>query len=214
MRPITVTAGPLAASSANNIALSQTPTSALTLNGSTAGVLDTPRRVLITTTGNESAKTFTIIGTDWNSQVQTDIVTGPNATIGQSHLDFATVTSITISVAAANALTVGTNGVASSRWVRMDDWANAQTTVSVTVTGTVNYTVEQATQDPNSPTNPVLPYLVQWVASPDPDVVGGTANAVSFFTSTPLWARITLNSETGTTAFVSAVIMQSGSAVY
>ena len=53
MQPITVTAGPLTAASANNIALSQTVTgaAAVVLNGSlvTSGVayLGTPRRILI-----------------------------------------------------------------------------------------------------------------------------------------------------------------------
>ena len=71
MRPIVVTVGPLAAASANNIALSQTPggAGALTLNGSLVvggvAILDVPRQVRITTTADETAKTFTIKGTDW-----------------------------------------------------------------------------------------------------------------------------------------------------
>ena len=107
MRPTTVTVGPLAAASANAIALSQTPTSALTLNGAlaTGGVAtpDVPRRVLITTTANESAKTFTINGTDPNGNTVVDVVTGPNASTAQSHIDFKTITSIVISAAAAGA---------------------------------------------------------------------------------------------------------------
>ena len=52
MQPMIVTVGPLASAVANNICTSQTPTAALTLNGSlvTGGVayLDTPRRILFT----------------------------------------------------------------------------------------------------------------------------------------------------------------------
>lgn len=214
MRATTVTVGPLAAASANNIALSQTPTAAFTLNGSTAGALDTARRVLFTQAASESGKTFTLIGADVNGSVQTEVLTAAaSATTVQSNLDFATVTSVSISSAASGAITIGTNGVASSRWVRLDEWANPTATIQVTVSGTVNYTVQQTMQDVNSPTNPVLPYLVNWTDSPDPNLVGATSTLVSSFTNSPLWARVTLNSETGTGS-LSAVIAQSGSAAY
>ena len=86
MRPITVALGPLAAAAANNICLTQTPTAAFTLNGALVvggiAILDVPRRVLVTTTGNESAKTITIIGTDVNGNTQTELMTGPTAARG------------------------------------------------------------------------------------------------------------------------------------
>lgn len=214
MRATTVTVGPLAAASANNIALSQTPTAGFTLNGSTAGVLDTARRVLFTQAASESGKTFTLVGTDVNGSVRTEVLTAAaSATTVQSNLDFATVTSASISSAASGAITIGTNQVASSRWVRLDEWANPTATIQVTPSGTVNYTVQQTMQDVNSPTNPVLPYLVNWVDAPDPNLVGATTTLVSSFTNSPLWARVTLNSETGTGS-LSAVIAQSGSVTY
>jgi len=216
MRPITVTVGPLVTASANAISLSQTPTvGALTLNGAlvSSGVatMDTPRRVLITTTANESAKTFTVTGTDWNGSPAVEVVTGPNATTGYTNLDFRTVTSIVISATAAGSLTVGTNGVASSMWVRLDEWALPQTAVQCTATGTVNYTVQTTMQDPNSPTSPVSPYLVVWNSSLDSNAVAATASVQSFFAYTPTWAKVTLNSGTGS---VSSVFAQAGSATY
>lgn len=211
MRATTVTVGPLAAASANNIALSQTPTTAFTLSGSTAGVLDTARRVLFTQAASEAGKTFTLVGTDVNGSVQTEVLTAASsATTVQSVLDYKTVTAASISSTATGAITIGTNGVASSRWVKLDEWALPTTTVQVIVSGTVNYTVEQTMQNPNSPTNPVLPYLVQWAESPDPNVVGATTNQMSYFTNSPLWTRVTQNSETGTGS-LSAVFAQSGS---
>jgi len=212
MRPVTVTVGPLATASANAICLSQTPAAgALTLNGAlvTSGVavMDQPRRVLITATGNESAKTFTITGTNWSGQVWGETITGPNATTAQSVLDYATVTSITISAAAANALTVGTSGVASSPWVRLDHWSQPETSIQATVTGTVNYTVQQTLQDPNSSTNPVTPSLITWVNSSDPNMVGATGTIQSNYAFAPTFTRITLNSGTGS---VSGVFAQSG----
>lgn len=212
MRDITVSVGPLVAASANAICLSQTPSAgALTLNGSLVvsgvAVMDTPRRVLITTAGNESTRTFTIVGTDVNGSPATEVITGPNVSTAQSVLDYKTVTSITISGNAAGALTVGTSGVASSRWARLDNWALPTVSLQCTVTGTANYTVETSMQDPNSPWNSVSPYLMTWLSSPDPNVVGASASQGSYFTNAPLFARVTLNSGTGS---VSTVIAQSG----
>ena len=51
--------------------------------------------------------------------------------------------------------TDATAGTTYSSLVRMDSWANAQSVVQVTVTGTATYTVETSMDDPNSPTNPV-----------------------------------------------------------
>jgi hypothetical protein len=215
MRPVTVTVGPLATASATNICLSQTPTAAFTLNGAlvTAGVatLDTPRRVLFTTAANESAKTVTLTGTDYNGAAITEVLSLTNIGVSYTNLDFKTITAITISSAAAGAITVGTNTIASSMWVRLDEYSLPQTSIQVTVSGTVNYTVQQTLQDPNSPTNPVLPYLVNWVNSADPAVVSSSATAQSNYTYVPAWAKVTLNSGTGS---ISAVFAQSGNAPY
>jgi len=215
MRPVTVTVGPLATASANNICTTQTPTTSFTLNGTlvTAGVatLDTPRRVLFTTAANESAKTVTLTGTDWNGAAITEVLGLTNVGVSYTNLDFKTVTAITISSAAAGAITVGTNTIASSMWVRLDEYSLPQTSIQVTVSGTVNYTVQQTLQDPNSPTNPVSPYLVNWVNSADPAVVSSSATVQSNYTYAPAWAKVTLNSGTGS---VSAVFAQSGNAPY
>lgn len=204
MRPVTVTVGPLASAVANNIALAQSPTAAagFTLNGSlvSGGVatLDVARRVLFTTSGNESANHFTIYGTDVAGNTITDVVAGANIGTSYSALDFKTVTSIAITVNAAANITVGTNGVASSPWVRLDNWAFPQVSIQCTVGGTVNYTVQQTLDDPNSATNAVLPYLVTWVSSSDTNVVGATTTQQSNYAFAPIFARVLLNSGTGT----------------
>lgn len=210
MRPVTVTVGPLAAASANNICLSQTPTSSFTINGSlaTSGVatLDTARRVLFTPAGNDTGKTITLIGTGATGMSQTEVLSCTNATTFYSNLDFKTVTSITISSAAAGAYTVGTNAIASSAWVRMDDYAPSQISIQCTVSGTVNYTVQSTLDDPNSTSNPVAPYSVTWVNSSDANVVGVAATAQSNFMFAPIFARVTLNSGTGS---VTSMFLQS-----
>lgn len=202
MRPITVTVGPLAAGSANAIALSQTPTTgALTLNGALASggvaTMDKPRRVLITTTADETARTFTITGTNVSGNSISEVLAGVNNTTTYSVLDYATVTSITISGNAAGALTVGTNGIASSAWVRFDGWANAQVAMQFNVTGTVNYTLQGTLDDPNSPSSPVSPSAITWVNTTDTNVVGATATKQSNFAYAPMFARILLNSGSG-----------------
>jgi hypothetical protein len=206
MQPITVAAGPLAAASANNICLSQTPAAAgaLTLNGalvvSGVAIMDNPRRVLITATGDESAKTFTVTGIGANGNVVSETITGPNATTAQSVLNYKTVTSITISAAAANAITVGTSGVGGSRWVSFDAFAPSFISLQCNVTGTVNYTVQTTLNDPYDPITPVATASMVWVDSSDTAVVGATATKQSNFLFCPVYARITINSGTGSVA--------------
>jgi len=203
MQPISATVGPIDAADADGICESQTPSGAgaLTLDGVlvSGGVatLDAARRVLITAVGDESGKTFVITGTSYNGQVQSETITGPNATTAQSVLDYKTVISVTISAAAANAITVGTNGVASSRWLRLDNWAFPQVGIQCNVNGTVNYTVQQTLDDPNDPTNPVAVSAVNWVNHPDISLVGATATVQGNYGYAPLYARVTLNSGTG-----------------
>lgn len=212
MRPVVVTVGPLSAASANAICLSQTPAAgALTINGALASggvaTLDAPRRVLITASGNESAKTFVITGTNLTNQVIRETITGPNASTAQSVLDYKTVTSITISATAAAALTVGTNGVASSAWVRFDEWAPSDISIQCTASGTVNYTVQQTLDDPNSPTNPVGIASVTWVPSPDTNLIAAIGTIQSNYAFMPTYARILLNSGTGS---VTGTFIQNG----
>jgi len=210
MRPITATVGPLATASANNIALSQTPgaAGALTLNGSlvVAGVavLDNPRRVLITTA--DTTHTFTVTGATPTGSVISEVV-GPITTSAYTAQDFKTVTSITINGAATAAVTVGTNGIASTPWVRLDEWSPGSVSIQVDVTGTVSYTVQSSNDDPNSPTNPVTPSAVTWINTNDANAVNATAAVQTNFLIVPLWGRVLLNSGTGS---LSATFVQSG----
>lgn len=200
MRPITVTVGPLAAASANNIATAQTPAGAgaLTLNGALVAngvaILDALRRVLITT--SDTTHTFTITGLSPTGTLLSEsfLIAGGST---YSVLDYARVTSITISGAATGAVTVGTNGIASTPWVRLDEWANSYVTIQCDVTGTVNYTVQSTLDDPNSPTEPIAPPAVNWIATNDVAAVGSTTSLQTNFLFSPTYARVLLNSGTG-----------------
>lgn len=213
MRPVVVTVGPLAAAAADAICASQTPSAgALNINGTLASggvaTLDNARRVLITTAADESAKTFTITGTGYTNIVQSETIAGPNASTAQSVLDYKTITSVTISGNAAGAVTVGTNGVASSPWVRFDDWAPNYITIQCTVSGTVSYTIQNTMDDPNSATDPVALSSMTWLNTNDTDAVNAIASVKSNFQFAPTFARILLNSGSGS---VTGTFLQSGS---
>jgi hypothetical protein len=200
LRPIVVAVGPLASAVTNNIATTQSPGTAgkLTLNGTliTGGVaiLDKPRQVLITTA---TAISFIITGTDWAGSPISETVTNSGSSVA-SVLSYATVRSITNS-AAGTSITVGTNGVADSPWIRFDEYDFGPTSIQTTVSGTVNYTVFLTNDDPNSPTNPVNPNAMAWSSALSP-MVGLSATAQAVLEATFLWAKVTLNSGTGSIA--------------
>jgi hypothetical protein len=202
MRPITVTAGPLASADADGIAQAQNPASTFTLNGAlvSGGVaqLGAPRRVLITTTDDETGATFTVTGTNSAGDVLSETLAGVNTSSTYTTLDFFTVTSVTNSTTLLGNVTIGTNGVGGSPWVMLDPWASPAIALQVTVSGTANYTVQQSLDDPNDPTNPVAAASMAWVNSSDTNVVGVAATAQSNYAFAPRYARILLNSGSGT----------------
>lgn len=95
--------------------------------------------------------------------------------------------------------TDATAGATYSRFVRMDSWANAQSVVQVTVTGTVNFTVETSMDDPNDPTNPVAVGSMVWLSAIDTNLVAKTANATGVFVATPIFVRVKQTSGNGST---------------
>jgi len=106
------------AANSTSISASQsgTASSALTLNGgsiSSGSFTDNAgKRISISSlSGNESAYTFTIVGTDLSDNAQTEVITGPtaNSTVFGSKT-FKTVTSVTPSGNSTGSITVGTTG--------------------------------------------------------------------------------------------------------
>ncbi len=201
MLPISVSVGPLAAASANAIALSQSlgGAGALTLNGAlvSGGVatLDKPRRVTLTSAGNDSGLTWTVTGTDRHGIAQSETLSGGNATAVTTVLDYATVTGISGSAATAGNVTVGTSSVASSQWARFDEFAPSDAIAHVIVSGTVNYTVEETLDDPNSTLNPISKSAMSWVPTGAALTAATTSQNANI--AAPIFARITLNSGTG-----------------
>lgn len=212
MQPIIVSVGPIDAADANGIAESQTVTGAaevdidgaLSVDG--VATLDAPRRVLITNGGNDASITFTVYGTTFGGAEVSEVLQGTNAGTVASTVDFLTVTSIVTSGStSASGITVGTNSAAGSRWVRLDSWADAQTAIQCNASGTVNYTVQVTMDDPNNLSAPVAINSVTWLNTSDTDAVTAIGDIFTNFDWTPTYARILLNSGTGS---VSATFAQ------
>ncbi len=156
-----------AASASNKIALVQAVASAgaLSLNGSavTAGVatLDAPRRVLISSTGNDASATFTVTGTDRYGNVLSDSIPGTSGSSGYTNYDFKTVTAISINAAAASNVLAGTNGIGSTPWCSLNRYVTpGNTSMGIAVTsGAVTATAEGTYDDPNLlvPSNSAVP---------------------------------------------------------
>jgi len=197
MQPITVTVGPLATASDNSIAAAQDPAAAgdLTLT-STVVTLDTPRRVIITSASDDSAFTFTVYGTGFSDQVISEQITGANIGIASSVLDYKTVTRVYVN-GNCGSVKVGTNGIAGSRWVRLDSWANAETAIQCNRTGTADYTHQLTMDDPNDPFSPVSVADVSWLDTSDSAAVTTNIDVFTSFSFTPTFARLLLNSGTG-----------------
>jgi hypothetical protein len=214
MRPITVTVGPLTAADGNGICTSQTGVTTFALNGAlvTSGVaiLDAARRIAIASDSVDNDKYFTVTGTSASGNLQTEVLLGPDTASVYTSLDFKTVTSVTVSTAATGNIEVGTNGVASSSWVMFDPYSFPQISLQCNVTGTVNYTVQQTLDDPNSATNPTNPYDCVWFDNPNADLVSEAVSRQGSYAIAPLYVKVTLNSGGGS---VKATFIQFGSVV-
>jgi hypothetical protein len=213
MRPITVTAGPLAAADADGIAQAQQPAATFTLNGAlvSGGVaqLGALRRVLITTVADETGVNFTVTGANLAGDVLSETLPGVNNTTTYTALDFYTVTSVTNDAALAGNVTIGTNGIGGSPWVRIDDYGASYISVQARVSGTVNYTLQQTLEDPNSPTSPVAAADVLWQNINDTDAVSATTSVQTSYMFAPTWCRVLLNSQTNP-GYVTVTYLQSG----
>jgi hypothetical protein len=152
---------------------------------------------------------MTITGTDWNNAAISEVLVAASATTSFTSLDFKTVTSIVSSATYVGAVTVGTNGVASSAWVALDEYSPFSTAVQCTVTTAMGslqkFTVEQTLQNPNSASNALLPYQAIWINSTDTAAVQASTSIVSSFAYAPALARVTINPTAPTAAVTGAV---------
>lgn len=197
-------------STITSVSISGAATGAITVGHSGTATMDKARRVAITSAADDSDITFTIAGTDWNNNPISEVLTGGNGAAATSVLSYKTVTSVLTSAAGSGAIEVGSSAIADSPWVRFDDFlANSEVAIQCTVSGTANYTVRQTLEDPNYVTNqsPTATYQwtpasVAWVDHPDTALVGATATKQGGYAYAPIWAKVVLNSGTGTVTSV------------
>lgn len=149
MRPKEILVDPVAVD-ADGLAEAQTVLAATTLNldgalivdGSFTG--DYARQLSITSSGNDSGITFTVVGTDADGRALTEAITGGATTTVESAEYFKTVASITTSGAAAANVSVGTVDEFVTNTIPLSRHNSDPATVAVAgVTGTISVSIEQ-----------------------------------------------------------------------
>lgn len=183
---------------ADGIATSQDVAAAgdLTLDGTLVvdgvGVLDTARRVIITSAGDDSKVGFTVRGGSESGTLVTEIVQGASKAAASSSLDFLTVTQVTADGKSADKVTVGTNDVGSSPWVMSNPYLDPfNLNLISTITGTVTYNVEGTLDDFAIPATPTtIPAVISIVNA-------GTKDIATAVTSPYTGWRVTVSSGAG-----------------
>ena len=177
--------------SATSVAASQTPSGAgavtLTATPVTFGS-NAAQQVTIISTGNISNRTFVVSGTDVQGNVISETITGPNNATVTTVNYFASVTGVTISGAAAAAITMGNAATAVSPMYVVDGESNPVSIGfgTILVTGTPTWTVQHTFDDvlstglPNKSgpgTTAYSPGATTNTWFNHPFVVGATANS-------------------------------------
>ena len=202
MLPIEISIA-LEAADADGIAQSQSRSTAgaVTLNGSlvTSGVAylqsgSVARSVQFTFAQDATGKSYTVYGTVFeHGDVVFESVSGTSVS-AQTTNYFLTVTEVLQD--AGGGLTIGTNGVGSTKWLPVD-WLRDPFSggFGCVVTGTVNYTMQHTFDD-------IFDGSVIPVPFDHTDIAGETANQQGNYQFAPRALRVEINSGTGTVRLV------------
>lgn len=121
--------------------------------GVTGGVatLSPPRRIVITSSGDDTGITFTVTGTDRAGTAITDTVTGANAGAATTNKLFATVTVVAASGATDGDVEVGWSAESISAWLFLGQHSrrhvNHHMRAIITSGDTVSYIIEGTSQN-------------------------------------------------------------------
>jgi len=159
MRPQVITFPGMVTADPDGVSTSQTPAAGgeqeLTITGTlaSAGVatFDIPRRVSITSAGNDSSRSFVVTGTNRYGESQIETITGPNATAVIGSKEFLTITSVTVDDDTAGAITVGSSDEAATAWIPVDPHVspvNIGFAMNVSSDANFNWTVQQTHDNP------------------------------------------------------------------
>ena len=161
--------------------------------------LTTAHRLDIESTGNISGVDFTITGTDENDDTLSEVITGPNnATVTTTNY-FKTITQVAVDGAVGTNTSVGTTDEATSNHIPFN-WRSREFQIGlfVTVTGTINYTIQ------HTPDNLLAGQSPTWF---DHDILASqTASDDSNYVLPVLGTRIILNSYTAAATLVWDII--------
>ncbi len=193
-----------AATSTTGLAASVTGASFTLTNTSMGDNLAHIVTVTNLTANTHAGKTITIVGTDADGNALTETITGPagSATVSTTN-KFRTVTSVTPSATiGADTFSIGYTAVAQSQTVPIDWPSQSANIISVDITGTINYSVEEAFENVFTTATPAL--SVSWVVISG--LSGKTADTTSSNTIGATAFRLTVASVTaGATVKISTV---------
>lgn len=158
--------------------------------------LDTQRRVIITSGGNDTGITFTVIGTNDYGNVISDSFAGASGGAAQSNLDFKTVTAVTHTGSVASTVTVGTNGVGATPWFAVN-WHAQPLNIelsAIIASGSANWSWQYTYDDPNN-----LPTGVSFPQPWNHPTLNNQSGSLDGSINDPVVAiRLMINSGTGT----------------
>lgn len=146
--------------------------------------LDVPRNVTVTSTANDTARTFTVTGKDVHGQDVVEEIAGANAAAAAGKKAFSSISSIAVDAATAGSITVGWGNVLglpvfvdkTSDVQRFEDGVEVATgtlTAADTDTPTATTGDVRGTWAPNTAPNGNVAYTVE-VDTTDPGYLGAT----------------------------------------
>lgn len=213
MNPIRIKIAPAATSTtaiaaaqtlgaAGNMVLATAPTFATVtqpVTGATQAIA-VARKITLTSTGNISGVNFTITGLSADGIVQSEVLAGPNNNTVTSTLYYQSPpTSIAADAAVATNTSAGMSLFALGPVVL--DRSIPRVSIQVTVTGTINYTVQFSEDDPYQ-----TAVLLNWLTSTDANLVSQTGNSLGNAVTPLALVRLISNSfSTGATATLTII---------
>lgn len=192
----------------NAVCLDQTLAGAgsLTENGTSVvngvAVFNAAYLVTVTSTGNDSTRTYTITGTSAAGVVMSETITGPNATTVSTTRYFKTVTDVSVAgggTVGTVRVGFGTAGVAPP--IILDVHGRPDVSLQVVVSGTVTWTLQQTLDNLWDISNPT------WFSHPDANMVAQTVNRQGNYAYIPSAVRLLITSGTGSATLT---VLQSG----
>ena len=171
------------------------------------------RRVLVSSSGNDSSLYFHIIGLNQAGFTVSEFLAGTNGTTSQSNLDYLTVISVTPSASSTSqsvgttgsTVSVGVNGVGSSLW-NIVNWHVSPSNIEygcILASGAATFSIQYTYDDPNNlPSGVLFPQAYN-----HPTIVNATAT-IDGSSNDPITAwRLLISGGTGS---VRAIGIQAG----